>query len=183
MNDPLDTPDGAEAVRVAKQMVHWPAVGLIATGCITLILVVIGSFSIGSLPEVMQAEYQKIEKDPKLTAQQKQDMVNMLKGMESGITVVVIGSMVLLAIGAVVVIVGGIKLKNLSSRGWAKTSAVLSMIPFCVSYSCLLGLPFGIWAFVVMGKPQVKAGFAAQAKGSGQVTGERDDFDSDSPPI
>jgi hypothetical protein len=34
------------------------------------------------------------------------------------------------------------------------------MIP-CISPCCLLGLPIGIWALVVLLKPEVKAAFTA----------------------
>jgi len=178
MNDSFDNPQEQDAVGIAKKLVRGPAIGLIATGLITLALVIVGSFSLGQMPQMIQAQCDQIEKDPALNAAQKKDMVDMIKNMEPAITGIAIGSMVVYALGSVVVIVGGFKLKNLTSRGWAKTSAVLSMIPFCVSYSCLLGLPFGIWAFVAMGKPAVKAGFAARTRNEGER-----DFESYPPPV
>ena len=59
---------------------------------------------------------------------------------------------------AILVIVGGMKMKNLDNYGLAMTAAILGMIP-CISPCCLLGLPFGIWALVVLGRPEVKAAF------------------------
>jgi hypothetical protein len=62
-----------------------------------------------------------------------------------------------LALGAVV-IVGAVKMKNLESYGFAMAAAIIAMIP-CISPCCLLGLPFGIWALVVLSDAGVKAAF------------------------
>lgn len=62
-----------------------------------------------------------------------------------------------LAIG-VVILFGAIKMKNLQNYQYAMTASILAMIP-CLSPCCLLGLPFGIWALVVLNDPNVKASF------------------------
>jgi hypothetical protein len=174
-----DESDKLETIRIARRMVRWPAIGLIATGCIALAFVAIGIAGMGSIPQLIQAQCDQIRNDPALNAQQKQDMIDFLTRMKPAITAIIIGSTALYALGAVAVILGGVALKNLGSRGWSKAAAVLSMIPFCVSYGCLLGLPFGIWAFVVMGKPQVQAGFNARRN----TPRQRDGFDSDPSPV
>jgi hypothetical protein len=38
------------------------------------------------------------------------------------------------------------------------TAAILALVP-CTSPCCLAGIPAGIWALVVLAKPEVKAGF------------------------
>jgi hypothetical protein len=38
------------------------------------------------------------------------------------------------------------------------TAAILAMIP-CLSSCCIVGLPLGIWALVVLSKPEVKSEF------------------------
>ncbi|MBL0312064.1 MAG: hypothetical protein IPP78_04970 [Holophagaceae bacterium] len=79
-------------------------------------------------------------------------MPNMLSG-GVGAVVNVIG----LAM-AVVVFMGASKMKNAESHGFAMAAAILAMIP-CISPCCLLGLPLGIWALIVLLKPEVKAAF------------------------
>lgn len=59
----------------------------------------------------------------------------------------------------VLIIVGAQKMKRLESYGLAMTSAIISVVP-CHG-CCLWGLPIGIWALVVLGKPEVKAAFKA----------------------
>ena len=61
------------------------------------------------------------------------------------------------------ILVGAIKMLRLESQGWAKTAAVLAMIP-CISPCCVLGLPFGIWAFVALDDPLVKSAFGRRAQ-------------------
>jgi len=45
------------------------------------------------------------------------------------------------------------------SYGIAMAGAVISVIPCIGSPCCLLGVPFGIWALVILNDPAVKAGF------------------------
>lgn len=57
-----------------------------------------------------------------------------------------------------VVIIGAMKMKNLEHYTLAMASAILAVIP-CTSPCCLLGIPFGIWALVVLNDSSVKAAF------------------------
>ena len=57
-----------------------------------------------------------------------------------------------------VILFGGMKMKKLESYGLAMAASILAMIP-CFSPCCLLGLPIGIWAVVVLAKPEVKSAF------------------------
>jgi hypothetical protein len=59
---------------------------------------------------------------------------------------------------AAVILVGAMKMKKLESYPFAMTSAIVAMVP-CISPCCLLGLPFGIWALIVLGDSSVKAAF------------------------
>jgi hypothetical protein len=74
------------------------------------------------------------------------------------ISPIAIGAGVMGIIMGIVVLVGAIKMKTLENYGFAMTASILAMIP-CVSPCCLLGLPFGIWAIVVLSDPVVKASF------------------------
>lgn len=58
----------------------------------------------------------------------------------------------------IVVFLGASHMRKLQSRGLAKTAAVLAVIP-CTSPCCVLGIPLGIWALVVLSDPRVAAAF------------------------
>ena len=65
----------------------------------------------------------------------------------------------------VLIILGGVKLMNLSGTGLPITGSILAMIPCTSSCCCLIGLPAGIWALVVLSRPDVKAAIAANRSG------------------
>jgi hypothetical protein len=56
----------------------------------------------------------------------------------------------------VVVISGGWKLYKLSDYAHAMTASIIAMLPCSV---CWLGLPFGLWALILLCQPEVKAAF------------------------
>ena len=58
----------------------------------------------------------------------------------------------------VLVLFAALKMKKLQQHKLAVTASILAMIPL-LSPCCFLGLPFGIWALVVLLKPEVKAAF------------------------
>jgi len=55
---------------------------------------------------------------------------------------------------------GAIKMKNLQNNTTAKTAAIVALIP-CLGPCCVLGIPFGIWALVVLSRPHVKDAFGS----------------------
>jgi hypothetical protein len=59
---------------------------------------------------------------------------------------------------SILIFFGGLKMKKLENYGLAMAASVIAMIP-CISPCCLLGLPIGIWALVVLSKPEVKSAF------------------------
>ncbi len=130
----------------AQQKVNGPAIGLMVTGIIGLLLVLCGL--IGNLTGAGFADPAKMQG---LSEQQRQ-MLAYYTG-----AVGLVSNFIGLAIG-LVILLGAMRMKNLQSYGLAMTSSILAMIP-CVSPCCILGLPFGIWAVVVLNKPEVKQAF------------------------
>jgi len=53
--------------------------------------------------------------------------------------------------------VGGVMMLNMRGYGLAMTGAIIAMLP--CNLGCLLGLPFGIWALVVLNRLDVKRAF------------------------
>jgi O-antigen ligase len=54
--------------------------------------------------------------------------------------------------------IGAYKMMRLESYSAAMTAAIISVIPLC-SPCLIIGIPFGIWAIVVLNDPYVKAAF------------------------
>jgi hypothetical protein len=78
--------------------------------------------------------------------------------MQNGIAGLVTGG-VLVLIG-LLIILGGVRMRRLQSYGLALTGAILAAIP-CLSIGacCGLGEIIGIWSFVVLMDPEVRAAF------------------------
>jgi len=130
----------------ALQMVKGPAIALIITAILGLILVAIGFvFNILTLS------------GHPLTMQQINDpqVQRFLSSFAGGLGIV--QDIVGLIIG-IVILMGASKMQKLQSHSFAVAASIAAMIP-CVSPCCFLGLPFGIWALVVLNKPEVKSQF------------------------
>jgi hypothetical protein len=65
---------------------------------------------------------------------------------------------VVMIIISTVVLIGALKMKELENYGLCITVSIFALIP-CISPFCFLGLPFGIWALVVLSDPAVKKAF------------------------
>ncbi len=57
-----------------------------------------------------------------------------------------------------VVFYGALKMKGLQNFGLSMAAAIIAMVP-CVGPCCCIGIPAGIWALVVLNKPEVKSAF------------------------
>jgi hypothetical protein len=55
---------------------------------------------------------------------------------------------------------GGLQMRSLKNYGVAVASAILVMIPCSSNCCCCVGLPIGIWALVMLMKPEVKSAFS-----------------------
>ena len=131
----------------AEGKVSGPAVGLIVTAIIGFVFQAIGivtnligtaafnPFPNGNAPPGFNPE-----------------ALRMFQG-----TVGVVFNFIAIAVG-VVILLGALKMKKLESREWAMTASILAMIP-CISPCCVVGIPIGIWALVVLSKPEVKSAF------------------------
>ncbi|WP_442505534.1 hypothetical protein SH528x_004325 [Novipirellula sp. SH528] len=76
---------------------------------------------------------------------------------ETQIAVRLIGACVIIAINSLILF-SAIKMKGLKNYSLALTGAILAVIP-CISPCYFLGIPFGIWALVVLMRPEVKQAF------------------------
>lgn len=83
----------------------------------------------------------------------EEQAVNMLSG-GVGIMLNILGLGV-----AGFIVFGALQMKDLKNHSVALFASIAAMVP-CVSPCCVVGLPVGIWALIVLNKPEVKAAFA-----------------------
>lgn len=131
----------------AAQMVTGPAIGLIVTAVLGA-LVQLASMLMNILGAGLGAAG---------AAQGQQDLPPWAHAMSGGVGVVF---NILGLILSGVILMGALKMKKLESYNFAMTATIIAMVP-CVSPCCLLGLPIGIWALVILLKPEVKGAFSA----------------------
>ncbi len=137
----------AGSVVSATDQVNGPGIGLIVAGALNILIglarLVLSLFMgaiMGTMPAAsgQDAEIQKII------------------AMASGTVGIVVGLVVLIMGG--LTIFAGIKMRKLESYGLCMTGAILALIP-CTFPCCVVGLPIGIWAIVVLSKNEVKSQF------------------------
>ena len=133
-------PSLAVASPAAADAVNGPAVGLMVTAILGFVLQATGLVFrlVGTSVMAMQRDMP--------------GWVTMLSGT-LGVVAGIIGILV-----SLLIFIGALKMKNLQNYALAMAASIISMIP-CISPCCLLGLPFGIWALVVLSKPEVKSAF------------------------
>jgi len=139
---PPPLPAGLPAGPAARSQVTAPAVALMISAIL------------GILYQAAMMLF-RVLGTPFLLAQQNAQMPAWIAALSG--TVGTIMGVVGILIG-LVILFGAIKMKRLEGYTLAVTSCILAMVP-CLSPCCLLGLPFGIWALVVLCKPEVKAAF------------------------
>ena len=126
-----DEYDAEETYEAAKRDVTTPATIMMVLGIIVVALALLGTvINLAQLggPPANQAN----GNNPALNA-------------VSGVTAIVWG---------LIIAIGSYHMRNLKSRGWAMTAAILGMIP--CSGCCIFTLPIGIWMLTVLNKPHVK---------------------------
>jgi hypothetical protein len=145
---PAGGPQGGvypQARTSAQQLVTGPAIGLMVTAGLGiaggLVGLTLALARWGAAPEMPGM-------DPQIAR-----MIQMFAYGPVGIVAKVVG----LAI-SVFVLYGALKMQKLSGYGLSLAAAIVALIP-CFSPCCLLGLPIGIWALVVLSKPEVKSQF------------------------
>lgn len=75
------------------------------------------------------------------------------------ITIRVLWGLVLL-VAASFVLYGAVCMKRLTNYGIAKAASIVAFIPM-VGPCCILGIPFGVWAFIALIKPHVRDSFTS----------------------
>ena len=123
------------------ELVNGPAIGLIVVAILGVILQIVSLiFNLAGASFLASSQMPR------------EAWANMFSGT-IGVVTSIIGILV-----SGLILVGAMKMKKLESYGLAMAVSIIAMIP-CFSPCCLIGLPIGIWAVVVLSKPEVKSAF------------------------
>ena len=174
-DDPRDDRRRRPDPDAARAKVATPATMMILTGILCLILSVVGVgvMASGYDAQVAMLEWMEgLQPAGKARDDFKKEVEKARTRDKSAehIQNVVFG--VIGVIANVLILVGGVKMKQLKGYPLAMTGAVAAIVP--LNSCCCIALPIGIWALTVLVNSDVKAAFAAN---SGRRT-DRDDRDA-----
>ncbi len=128
----------------AKDALNLPSVLLLVSGGLGVLMRLAGLVGGGGSQQMMG----QFANDPRFAQ---------LASLSSG-PANIIGNLLGIALSAFVIF-GALKMRNLQGHSLALGAAVVSIIP--CSGCCCIGLPVGIWALVLLLKPEVKSQFVA----------------------
>jgi hypothetical protein len=165
-------PNPEEMYQAAQAAVRTPALLLILTGILTLLGSVISLVAVLMLPDYIEKQIHAIQQNPNLTQEQKDAQVEIYTNLKQSIEHPInLPLQVVDVFLAILILVGGIQLWNLSGIALPVTASILAMIPCISGCCCLLGLPAGIWALVVLSRPEVKTAIAWRRSGGYPLSG------------
>ena len=133
---------GAPAGSNARDALNVPAILLLVSGGLGVLLGLAGMVGGGANRALMG----QLANDPKFAQ---------LASLSSG-PANIVSNLVWIALSGFVIF-GALKMRNLEGHGLALGAAIVSIIP--CSGCCCLGIPVGIWALVLLLKPEIKSQF------------------------
>jgi len=125
--------------------VRGPAIGLIFTGAIGILVAIANIVLEGAMMEWVRSLTPEGQAPP--------------AGMMEANSALSIAITVLSVLASAFILFGGLKMMKLESRTVVLAASIVAMIP-CVG-CCVIGLPVGIWSVIVLSKPEVKAAFTS----------------------
>lgn len=149
MSEPLSpppppyTPPPPPAGPGATQQVQGPAIGLIVTAVVGGLFAIVSL--IGNLLGMGMASFDQYTRE--------YEWAQYALGGALGTA----GALIGLAVAGFI-LWAAFQMKALKNWTISVVASILAMIP-CISPCCIIGLPIGIWALVVLLKPEVKAAF------------------------
>ena len=128
----------------AVDSVNGPGIALIIIGAINIMI------SLGFMAMVLA------NLGATTTLSTNTEAEKMFRGMGLSFDLVLV---TLAVIFGVLILMGGVRMRSLRNFGFCMTASILAMVP-CVSCCFPIGIPVGIWAIVVLSKPEVKNMFS-----------------------
>jgi hypothetical protein len=140
------TPGISESV--IDQKLKIPAIGVISTGALG------GVLSLYGVIATLMGSNKNTELPPGLPP----EAAGFLKSYLSMMETFNLPLNLLALIMSVLTLMAGIKMLQRRSYGLVMTGVIIGMVP-CLSACCCTGLPFGIWALVVLSNEEVRKSF------------------------
>ncbi|PQO39308.1 hypothetical protein C5Y96_05495 [Blastopirellula marina] len=144
MSNPYESPSNSPQSSAAQSAVTAPAIALMVISALAVVVGILGLMGDAFL--LLSGAVEQLE-----------EMNDGPVSKYQSITVRIIWGIALILASAYI-FYGAMQMKQLTNYTAARTAAMISVIP-CLGPCCFLGIPFGIWALVVLSKPEMRDAF------------------------
>jgi hypothetical protein len=149
MENNFGTPAAGGGDDFARQQVNLPAILLMVAGGIGIAYALVSLISALTGGAAQQEQLNQLLSNPDIPPSLKSFASTASRGGFIGPLILIIANGFILF--------GGLKMKSLESYGLALAAAIVAVIP-CCPCGCI-GIPVGIYALIILNKPEVKAAF------------------------
>jgi hypothetical protein len=154
---PSPTPFGVGAQNPAAQSfaqdeINAPSIGLMVTAGLSVILVLMSL--VMNLSGATMSSWNQMQSSPGMDPQ----MLEMIKKFQGFSQTFGVFEGILHLLLAGFIFFGAMKMRKLENFGLCVAACIVALVP-CISPCCCLGLPIGIWALIVMNRPEVRIHF------------------------
>ena len=136
----------------ARQEVNGPAIGLMVTAVLGMVY-----GGLGILGNAMGVTFNNFNRMNQFNFPGQNEDVTRIFQMSSGVLGIFF-SVLKIALG-IFVLYGALKMKDLQKHGLCVAVSIIALVP-CISPCCCVGIPIGIWALIVLNKPEVRGYFS-----------------------
>jgi hypothetical protein len=157
--------DSQEVIRLALEKVSTPGTMLLMFGLFSLALALASVAFYAITPETLVKPLYDLQAEALAKQPNNAQKLPPYEEYERTFMIQSLASAGFGALCSIPIILGALKMRQLRTYGLAMTGTVMALIP-CTNSCCLIGLPLGIWAMIVLVNADVKAGFQAMARRS-----------------
>ena len=162
-DNPYSTPEGMhpESTREsALARVSLPSTLLLITGIFSIIGAILSGLMPVFFPQFLEGILAEAAADPDFPAEQREALEMQVESFRTMGWFYFISAGIGL-VGAIVMILGSMKMKNLEGYAMAMAGCIAAICPFTSPCcSCIFHIAIGIWGIVVIANQDVKAHFS-----------------------
>ena len=170
--------DTASLLIEARSVVRMPATLLILVGILSLLIAIRGINQIDKIPPVIDQFIAALEADPNIPKAEKEQQIDVCVAAKDAAEerTPFLTYYTLSIICSAIVVLGGINMLRLSGPNIPILSAILVTLPGVSAFCCCcLGTPVGLWALVVLNRPDIRSAMALKSR----TTSSDESYDRD----
>jgi len=141
--------------REAKKAVSGVAIALIVYGAISVLLGIYSLVGPQTDPDEILRMWGDVSPEFRQVLEENPEMGEMLRSYVGGSPLLAFLGLIINAL----IIIGGARMLQLRGWGLSLTGAIAACFPCLGGCCCLIGIPLGIWAIVILNREEVREAF------------------------